>query len=206
MCLTRNHADPWPSAITTRVTPRPTLIVVSGPAGHGKTTLAHAIASAVGCPAICRDEIKEGMVHATWGHAAAGFAARPGDELTVRTFPVFFGVLDLLLRSGVTTVAEAAFQDHVWRPRLEPLLDLAHLRIVQCTVDAGLASRRVRQRARDNPLRRAHADPGPEGPDRPPGRPAFVRVAMDAPSLEVDTTDGYRPGLDQIVAFINDPA
>jgi adenylate kinase family enzyme len=46
------------------VSPLPTLIVVSGPAGSGKTTLAHAIASAVGCPAICRDEIKEGMVHA----------------------------------------------------------------------------------------------------------------------------------------------
>jgi len=29
---------------------------------------------------------------------------------------------------------------------------------------------------------------------------------MDAPSLEVDTTDGYRPGLDQIVAFVNGPA
>jgi dephospho-CoA kinase len=36
------------------------------PAGSGKTTLAHALA-AVGCPAICRDEIKEGMVHATPG-------------------------------------------------------------------------------------------------------------------------------------------
>jgi hypothetical protein len=33
-----------------------------------------------------------------------------------------------------------------------------------------------------------------------------VRIALDAPSLEVDTTDGYRPGLDQIVAFVNDPA
>lgn len=184
--------------------PRPTLIVVSGPAGSGKTTLAHAIASAVGCPAICRDEIKEGMVHATWGHAAAGFVARPGDELTVKTLPVFFGVLDLLLRAGVTTVAEAAFQDHVWRPRLEPLLDLAQLRIVHCTVDADLALRRSLRRARDNPLRRAHADPDPE---RPPGPPSsFTRVALDTPSLEVDTTDGYQPGLDQIVAFVNRPA
>ena len=42
-------------------TARPTLIVVSGPPGAGKTTLAHEIARAAGCPAVCRDEIKEGM-------------------------------------------------------------------------------------------------------------------------------------------------
>jgi predicted kinase len=178
----------------------PTLVIVSGPAGSGKTTLAHAIASAVGCPAICRDEIKEGMVHATWGPAASGFVPRPGDELTARTLPVFFGVLELLIRAGVTTVAEAAFQDHVWRPRLEPLLNQARVRIVNCTVDPDLALRRIRQRAQDNPLRRAHADPGPE---RLSVRPAFTRISLDVPSLEVDTADGYRPGLDQIVAFVN---
>ena len=177
----------------------PTLIVVSGPAGSGKTTLAHAIAAAVDCPAICRDEIKEGMVHSN-RNAAAPFVPRTGDELTVKTLPVFFGVLELLIKSGVTTVAEAAFQDHVWRPGLEPLLNGAQLRIVHCTVTADLAAKRVLRRACDNPLRRAHADSRAVAPD------AFNPVSLDAPSLEVDTTDGYRPGLDQIVAFVNDPA
>ena len=180
------------------MTPLPTLVVVSGPAGSGKTTLAHAIAAAVGCPAVSRDEIKEGMVHAAWG-SAPGFVARPGDELTARTLPVFFSVLELLVRAGVSTVAEAAFQDHVWRPRLEPLLGLAQLRIVNCTVDPDLALQRVRQRAHDSPLRRAHADASLNRPQ------AFTRISMHAPSLEVDTADGYRPGLDQIVAFVNAP-
>ena len=45
----------------------PTLVVVSGPAGTGKTTLARTLAAAIGCPVVSRDEIKEGMVHASPG-------------------------------------------------------------------------------------------------------------------------------------------
>jgi predicted kinase len=168
--------------------------------GSGKTTLAHNIAHAVGCPAVCRDEIKEGMVHAT-----PGFVPGPGDELTMRTLPVFFGVLELLLRAGVTTVAEAAFQDRLWRPGLEPLRSLAQLRIVHCMVDTDVAFERSLRRREENPLRRAHADPGPtDAAEHTLGHNAFDRVSVEAPWIEIDTTDGYRPGLKEIVAFIND--
>jgi predicted kinase len=180
----------------------PTLVVVSGPLGAGKTTLAHQLARLVGCPAICRDEIKEGMAH-----PHPGFVAAPGDELTMRTLPIFFRVVELLLHAGVTTVAEAAFQDHVWRPRLEPLRDLARLRIVHCVVAHDVALWRVLQRGQDNPVRQVHADPGP---DRDPTdfarrRGTFDRVSVEAPWLEVDTTDGYQPGLDEVVRFVNSP-
>jgi predicted kinase len=178
----------------------PTLIVVSGPPGSGKTTLAHKVAGAIGCPAICRDEIKEGMVHAT-----PGFVPGPSDPQTMRTFDTFFDVLRLLMSRGTTVVAEAAFQDRLWRPRLEPFADLASLRIVRCAVDADLARARITRRANENPLRKAHED-GHQLADvegRRRSHESFVPISMPVPTIDVDTTDGYDPGLLEIVAFVN---
>jgi predicted kinase len=177
----------------------PVLVVVSGPAGSGKTTLAHEIARTIGCPAICRDEIKEGMVHNT-----PNFMAAQGDELTMRTLPVFFGVLDLLIRAGVTTVAEAAFQDRVWRPALEPFRGLARIRIVHARVAPDVAFQRILGRKEQNPLRRAHADPSyGDAASQAQAHRVFDRVSIDAPWIEVDTTEGYRPVLSDIVAFVS---
>lgn len=178
---------------------RPNLVVVSGPPGAGKTVLAHRLAREIGCPAICRDEIKEGMVH-----AAGDVTAATSDELSLRTLPTFFQVLELLLSAGVTTVAEAAFQDRLWRPHLRSLVGLADLRIVHCRVPAAIAWDRIRQRWTDSPTRRAHADARPDERRSHAGHhDSFDRVRLDVPELEVDTSDGYRPGLDEIVAFVN---
>ncbi|WP_020576693.1 AAA family ATPase [Actinopolymorpha alba] len=178
--------------------PLPTLIVVSGPPGSGKTTLAHEIARAVGCPAICRDEIKEGMVHAN-----PGFTPCPGDPLTMRTLSTFFDVLRLLLSAGATVVAEAAFQDRVWRQGLEPLTGLAEVRIIQCVVDAEVAYARITRRIEDNPVRKAHVDEGLKLAGRVERHNAFVHLSLPVPTMRVEATDGYQPGLADIVAFIN---
>ena len=173
--------------------PSPTLVVVTGPPGSGKTQLAHALATAIGCPAVIRDAIKEGMVHATGG----AFKASVGDELTGRTFPVFFEVIRLLLASGVTVVAEAAFQDPNWRNGLSPLLPLAELRIIHCTVDEAVAKERVIRRMSE-PTRAAHAD----AQWMPVVERGFERISLPAPSLVVDTTNGYVPDLAAIVSFV----
>jgi predicted kinase len=182
-----------------RVRRKPILVVVSGPPGAGKTTLAHHLARRIGCPAICRDEIKEGMVHAT-----GTFIAAPNDDLTLRTLPTFFQVLQLLLDAGVTTVAEAAFQDHLWRPNLQPLQGLADLRIVHCQVTAQTANTRIQHRQSQNPTRRAHADPHLINQQSHAARhDSFHRVHLDVPQIDVDTSHDYHPTLEEIITFLD---
>jgi predicted kinase len=108
---------------------------------------------------------------------------------------LFFDVLQLLLAGGVTVVAEAAFQDRLWRPRLEGLGELAELRIVQCHVDAAVAHARRRTEPG------AHARVGDAVEDWELA--SFDRVAVAAPSIDVDTTEGYSPSLDEIIDFVN---
>ena len=179
--------------------PTPTLIVVSGPPGSGKTQLAHALAPLIPCPAVCRDEIKEGMAHA----AGPGFEPTAGDPLTMRTVEAFFEVIGVLVDAEVSLVAEAAYQDRLWRHGLEPLLGRARLRIVHCEVEAAVAWERANQRIAP---RAAHAV-GAHVHELEAWTEfftSFERLSIDAPSLSVDTTEGYAPSLAEIVASVGD--
>lgn len=178
----------------------PTLVVVTGPPGAGKTTLAHLIAKAMPCPAVCRDEIKDGLVH------AGRIKSLDDDAVSRQAFRIFFDVLRLLINAGVTVVAEAAFQDGLWRLGLEPLVDLAAVRVIHCVVDPALAKERIMRRLTEQASSRA------AHPDREfltklnsgdLSLESFQSLSISAPSLRIDTTDGYHPDLDQIDGFIN---
>jgi hypothetical protein len=153
----------------------PVLVVVSGPPGAGKTTLAHLLAFRIRCPAICRDEIREGIVQ----------AGTPDPEL-MHSYRTFVGTVTALVRAGVTVVAEAAFQDALWRP----LLGLGTVRVIRCRVTPEVARRRIEERG----PREAH-------PGRPVAPGGWQPITAPLPTLEVDTGDGYSPALPEIAAF-----
>jgi len=174
----------------------PRLTIVAGRPGAGKTTLAHALARAIRCPVISRDEIKEGVVN----------SLAPGTPLTDaiqrHSNDVFFQTIELLLRRGVTLVAEAAFQHKVWAPRLEPLFAIACVSFIVCTVDPTLAhSRQIARGLADPERERFHGD----APALPANESSYDPPHFDVPTLVVDTTDGYQPTLEAIVAFAGGP-
>lgn len=159
------------------------LIVVSGPPGAGKTTLAHRLGRAVGCPVLSRDEIREGIVH-------AGTA----DPRMRHTYRIFTETVTALVTAGVSVIAEAAFQDHLWQPILTPLIGRTDLRVIRCRIDPATARDRIAARALAVPTRTAHGG-------APVAADAWTPITLPVPILEVDTTDGYVPGEAEIALF-----
>jgi hypothetical protein len=140
---------------------------------------------------VSRDAIKEGMVA-----AHPGFVPAIDDPLTRQTYDVFFAVLDLLLKADVTVIAEAAFRHAIWVQGLERLTRFPELRVLRCLVEGSVARGRMERRLAESHLRAAHADA-----EHLATGPGYLPLSLAVPTLDVDTTDGYRPDLSALSAF-----
>ncbi|MCA9893981.1 MAG: AAA family ATPase [Anaerolineae bacterium] len=171
-------------------TVHPSLIIVTGRPGSGKSVLAHKLALSVRCPLISRDEIKEGLIH------TVGQGAIPERDITRHTYETFFSTVRFLLTERITLIAEAAFQHKVWAPQLEALQALAQIRIIVCQVDAPVAKARFLQRYETDPTRsQFHGDADGWAYD------TYMPPDTAFPTLVVDTSDGYYPDFEAVVAF-----
>lgn len=126
---------------------RPRLIVVTGPPGAGKTTIAAALRKRLGLPLIAKDALKEAL-----GDALEFDGDRhESQRLGVATFHLQFAIVRELLATGVSVIAEGNFRAH-W---FESLPDAE---MVQVHVWAEPATLRVRLLARDTHRHPVHYD------------------------------------------------
>lgn len=181
---------------------KPYLFIVTGRPGAGKTTFAKEFARAAFLPVVSRDELKEGYVH-TQGRPHKELPAEANRIVT----DLFFDTIGFLLDGGISLVAEAAFQHPVWSARLTPLLDKARTHVMICSPggDGRAALDRFLQRGlQDGRREYFHGDKGVamarQGME--PAVSPYEELRLDVPTWRIDTSQGYRPGIDQLIQAV----
>ena len=181
---------------------KPLLVIVSGGPAMGKTTLAPILAERLSLPHLSKDWLRQVFTDAFNAETREQNAALLGPG-----FKVYYGLISQLLRSGVGVVAECNFHRGVSEPELAPVAALGTTVIVHCQTNRELSIKRfIARDALRLPQRRYAFDH-----ERIAGLRAGIPqdaweraepVEIGAPVLRVDTTDGYAPSLDEIVAWI----
>jgi predicted kinase len=133
---------------TAQPTSKPLLVVVSGPPGSGKTTIAEALRERLGLPLLAKDRIKESL------GGSLGIEDRAGSHrLGVAVFELIGELVGELLAAGVSVIAEGNFTTET-----RFLSELPPSRIVQVHVTAPPAVLHQRLLDRDTHRHPVHYD------------------------------------------------
>jgi predicted kinase len=168
----------------------PRLIVVTGPPGAGKTTIAAALQARFGFPLITKDALKE-----TLGGALGVDDRARSQELGPAVFELLGLVVRELLGHGVSVIGEGNFTE---RSTLFAGLPPAEVVQVHVTAEPETLRRRLHERETRHPV---HYDR--EAADEVSARAAggeWPALSIGGRLIEIDTTTW--PNLDEVLSTI----
>jgi atypical dual specificity phosphatase len=179
----------------------PPLVIVAGAAAVGKTTLSRRLAATLHLPLLSKDLVKEGLYDAL-GQPDLAYSRRLG----AASFVVLHRIVRQLLEAGVGVVLEANYRQQYAGDELRPLIARARAAIVLCDVSPALALRRARERVERGDRHPYHHDDFASTSSPGDLDHAAHDLDLGVPRLRVDTTEGYSPAFEQIVAFAREAA
>jgi predicted kinase len=180
----------------------PTLIVVSGAPGSGKTTLARRIADELALPMISKDAIKESLADAIGLPGTVEESSRLGSA----AYAAMFALAGATLEAGGSAVLDSNFRHGRSERELVAVAAGRPVRVVHCQAAPATIERRYSGRASSR--HPCHLDPLRTGDvlrELADGR--YRPLAIPGASVLVIDTDGDEaPALDTIRSFVCAPA
>jgi predicted kinase len=189
---------------------RPTVVLVTGAPGSGKTTLGVELSRALQIPFLARDDVRRGLFFTN-----GAWTDRPGRLPTAEeAVEAFLRILEATTALGVSCIVEYVVRKE--RPAdLERIAAAGDCVVVLTDCHDPLARVARRDRA-DLLVNRAPVlgalgyataeDQAAAALARMRSLAGRMRTEFDLPALAVRTDDGYDPGLDAILAFVTDQA
>lgn len=178
---------------------RPSLVIVNGMAGAGKSTLAEHLVGTFRLPLVAKDTIKEAMAD-TLGAADPAQSRRLGDA----AFAVVYALARRYVDLGIGAILEAPFYRDA-AAHLAPLARDSRAAIIQCHADRATLYRRVRSRAARRHWSHFDTLSGQDTLEtwHTPDFAAEEPPPIDVPVLWVDTAHDYSPTLPQITNWLH---
>ena len=176
----------------------PTLLIVSGAPGSGKTTLARRLAADLHLPLISRDQLKEALADAM----GAPLDVPASKRLGAGSVAALYLVARQLLEARVGLILESNFKRGLSEPELRPLLACSDPVLIHCSAPDPVVQWRYQERHLRGERHAAHFD-AERAADLAEELSAGSYRPLDIgiPTLVVDTTDGWRPSYEEILEF-----
>jgi predicted kinase len=181
---------------------RPLLVVVSGKPGSGKSTVAQRLGdrSQLWLPIVSHDAVRSAL------RRPISAVDNRGTVPVQESVGLFYATLRHYLAAGASVIADFSWRRGISETDLGEVARLARPVNVHCQVSTELAHRRFLEREQ---ALRPDVTPA-EGPagnivhQMAEGEfpwDVFDPLDLEMPRIVVDTTDGYRPGLDEVARF-----